>query len=66
MDATAYYRYDAIRYLPVHSELYPFQILSSNERTDVPQTAVVQLSLEEAVDLYNSLGVLITRGAMNV
>lgn len=63
MDATAHYRYDAVRYFPAHSELYPIQILSSNERTDVPQSAVVQLSLEEAVDLYNSLGLLIVKGA---
>jgi hypothetical protein len=59
MDALAKYRYDALRYMPIRNELYPIQVLGSTLRTDVPQTAIVELSLEEAKDLHTSLGEMI-------
>jgi hypothetical protein len=66
MDATANYRYDALRYAPIRSELYPFEILGTTLRTDVPQLTIVQLSLEEAKDLHVSLGRLLANiGAAN-
>lgn len=61
MEATANYRYEAVRFSPTHSENYPFQIVSSL----VPLVdqllfqMVTDLTLEEAKDLHYSLGVML-------
>lgn len=59
MTVTAIFRYDAVRYSPIRSEEHPFQILSSN--TEVwPFMVAVELTVTQAIDLYDSLGVMIS------
>jgi len=65
MDTTATYRYDAVRFAPLHDEFRPFQVLGSTFRSDVPQYAVVELTLDEAIDLHEALGRMIP-GVANV
>jgi len=61
MVVTANYRYDAVRFSPVHSENYPFQIISSAQplRENPLFQVVTEMTVEEAVDLHHSLGVMI-------
>jgi hypothetical protein len=65
MDALAHYRYDAVRYAPYHSAAYPFQVVGGSKQRDISQTAIVQLTLEQAKDLHASLGAMI-QGVENV
>jgi hypothetical protein len=52
------YRYDAVRYSPILSERYPFQLVASSLSLSYP-VVVVDFTIEEAKDLHNSLGVML-------
>jgi hypothetical protein len=57
MTVTATFRYEAVRFSPIHAEQYPFQVVATSEA--FPFFGVVELTLEEAQDLHKSLGMMI-------
>jgi len=62
MDATASFRYTAVRYAPWDSADQPFQVVGDSPK----QVGVIQLTLEEAKDLHNALGLLIATRSVEV
>jgi len=62
MDATAYFRYAAVRYAPWSSADCPFEVVGNSTK----QVGIVQLNLEEAKDLHHALGLLIATRSVEV